>query len=278
VGSLPATLANLDGDDDFADLLVGLHVAIGFDDLGKREDLVNAGLEVAGCDLVEDVFFGLSQGVGFGYDLEERVAADGEGLGECREEWEDGGFGGQRTVLDDDCAVGSGGGEGFETFASYWVEDNAGTFSTGDLVDACDKIFVVGDDYVVGPEGEEFVFFGGGAGGGDTDGSLGFDKLDGSESYAAAGGGEENEVAFGEVSVVDEGSVCGDVLHPDGGAFFGREVCGVLGEGVGGDDGDFAADAVFVEREAGNSAGGFAEPGGVDVGADGFYGAGGFVA
>ncbi len=32
------------------------------------------------------------------------------------------------------------------------------------------------------------------------------------------------------MNVVDEGTVCGDVLHPDGGAFFGGEIWRIFGE------------------------------------------------
>jgi len=77
---------------------------------------------------------------------------------------------------------------------------------------------------------------------------------------------------------VDEGTVGGDVLHPDAGAFSVGELCGVLGYGVDRDDGDFAVDAVVIEGEGGGGAGGFADPIGVDAGADGFDDARGLVA
>ncbi len=60
-------------------------------------------------------------------------------------------------------------------------------------LNASDEVFLVGDDDVVCSEGEELVFFGGGARGGNADGAFGFDELDGGEAYAAAGGGEETK-------------------------------------------------------------------------------------
>jgi hypothetical protein len=76
----------------------------------------------------------------------------------------------------------------------------------------------------------------------------------------------------------DEAAVCGEVLHPDRGAFFVGEVGGVFGEGELWDDGNFAIDTMRVEfEEAGDGAGCLADPAGVDAGADGFEDAGGLV-
>lgn len=233
---------------------------------------------MAGDEAVEDIFLCLGQCVRVGCDLHEGIAANGEAFADGGEEREGCGFGGKGAVFDDDSADGGSGCEGFEAFAGYGVEDNAGTFACGDLVDAGDEVFFVGDDDVVSAEGEELGFFGGGAGSGDADDAFSFDELDGGEAYATAGCGEEDEVALGNVSMVDEGTVGGDVLHPDGCAFFGGEACRVLGDRVDWDDCDFTTDAVFVESEGWNGAGGFSEPERIDTWADGFDGTGCLVA
>jgi hypothetical protein len=85
-----------------------------------------------------------------GRDLHEGVAANGEGLADGGEERERCGFGGEGTVLDDDCADGCCCGECFEAFAGYGIEDDADAFTAGDLLNTCDEIFLVGDDDMVG--------------------------------------------------------------------------------------------------------------------------------
>lgn len=70
----------LDGYDDFANLLVGLHVAMGFDDLGEWKDAVYARLEVAGCDVVENVALSLGPEFRFRKQFAESVSTNGQGF------------------------------------------------------------------------------------------------------------------------------------------------------------------------------------------------------
>ncbi len=53
---------------------------------------------------------------------------------------------------------------------------------------------------MIGPEFEELGFFGCGASDGDADGPLGAGDLNRSDTYAAAGSGDEDEVSFDDVS------------------------------------------------------------------------------
>src|ERR1700721_353009 len=105
----------------------------------------------------------------------------------------------------------------------------------------------------------------------DADGAFCFGDLDGCDAYAAACSGDEDEVTFGEMAEHDEAAVCGEVLHPDGGAFYEREIGGVFGDGGDGDDGNFAVDTVGVEvKETRDRAGGLADPTEIDAGSNGF--------
>jgi hypothetical protein len=49
----------LHGYDNFANLLVGLHVVVRFDDLRKGKDAVNARLKVARLDVIENILLRL---------------------------------------------------------------------------------------------------------------------------------------------------------------------------------------------------------------------------
>src|SRR5271168_1050973 len=126
----------LDGDDDLADLRVGLHVAMRLDDLSEREGLGDTRLEVALLDMLEDVLLGLVEERGLGDELEERIAADSKRLAERGEERVRRGVGGECAVLDDDAATRSGVGECGEALAADGIEDDASALVAGDLVDA----------------------------------------------------------------------------------------------------------------------------------------------
>ena len=107
---------------------------------------------MASGEVVEDVFLCLGEGVGVGRDLHESVAANGECLTNDGEEWKWCGFGGKSAVHDDDCAGCGSGGEGFDAFAGYGIEDDACAFAAGDLLNTDDEVFFVGDDNVIGSE------------------------------------------------------------------------------------------------------------------------------
>src|SRR5271167_1031013 len=50
--------------DNLTDLLIGLHIAMRFDNLFQREDLIDARLEIARSQMVENVFFGAGESLG----------------------------------------------------------------------------------------------------------------------------------------------------------------------------------------------------------------------
>ena len=147
-------MRRLDSDYDLADLSVGLQVAERLDDLGEGEGLVDAGLEVAGDDVVEDVFSGLLRFDWVGEDIAQSVALDEETLAECGEERVGSGFCGQSAIFEDGALSCGGFGERFEAFAANGIEDEACALAGGDLVDAGDEVLFIRDDDVIGAKGE----------------------------------------------------------------------------------------------------------------------------
>ena len=146
-------------------------------------------------------------------------------------------------------------------------------FASANLVDARGEVFFFGGDNVVGTGGQEFGLLLRGAGSGDANGAFGLRNLNRCDAYAAAGGSDQDEIALSDLAVHHERPVCGEILHPDGGAFLVGEAGGVFGYSGDGDDGYFAVDTVGVCREGGDSTGDFAEPTLVNARADGFDGA-----
>jgi len=68
---------SLDPDYDLADLLVGFHIAMRLDNLRQRKSLIDTRLEIAYCEMVEDLLLGLGEDRGVRHYFEKRVAADG---------------------------------------------------------------------------------------------------------------------------------------------------------------------------------------------------------
>ncbi len=204
-------------------------------------------------------------------ELEESIGSDGEEFAERSEERVRSGFGSERSVFEDNSFFCGGVREGVENLSTDGIEDDAGAFAGGDLVDAGYQVLVVGDDDVVGSVLKELGLFLRGASDGNADSSLGFDHLDRCDADAAAGGSDEDEVSFSNVAKHDERAVCGHVLHPDGGSLFEGEAGGIFTECGDGDSYGLSVDAMRVEAEdAWNGAGGLSYPGGIDAGANGF--------
>jgi hypothetical protein len=192
--------------------------------------------------------------------LEEGVSLDGQVLHECGKERIRGGFSRHKAVLKNDPTGSSGGGQRFEAFASDWIEYDARSLTVSNFFNAIGQVFFIGHDNMIGSKREQFGLLFSGACGGDADGSLSLGNLNGGDSDAAAGGGYEGKVAFGQLSSVNQRAVSSDVPHPDGSPLLIGEVGRILSNGVHGDDGDFTVDAVGIGWESGNSAGGFAVP------------------
>ncbi len=121
--------------------------------------------------MVVDVLLGFGKLYWVGGKLKEGVGPDGEEFAECGEEWVGSGFGGERTVLEDDAVFCGGCCERFEDLAADGIEDDSCAFAFGDRLDAEDKVLFVGDDDVVSTEFEQLCFFRGGAGDGDAGGA-----------------------------------------------------------------------------------------------------------
>jgi len=73
-------------------------------------------------------------------------------------------------------------------------------------------------DYEVRTKSKEFGLLPGSTRCGDADGAFRSCNLDGSDADAAARSGDQDEIALGELALLDERAVGSEVLHPDAGS------------------------------------------------------------
>src|ERR1700683_4308770 len=104
--------------------------------------------------MIEDVLFCFRE-YWIACQFKERVGADSETFGECREEGVGSGFGRQGSVFEDDALARCRGSERFEDLATDGIEDEAGAFTRGDVVDAGPQVFLPGNDHMIRPGFEE---------------------------------------------------------------------------------------------------------------------------
>jgi len=127
---------------------------------------------------------------------------------------------------------------------------------------------------MIGAQFEELSLLLSGPNGSDADGSLKFRGFDRGDTNTAARGSDDDKVVSCHLSFIDERSVGGYVLHPDGSAFLIIKMSGILSNGRNRNDGDFAIDAIDVGGKGWNRAGSFAQPERVNAGSNGFNDAG----
>ncbi len=92
------------------------------------------------------------------------------------------------------------------------------SLAASDLVDAGCEVFFLCDDDEVRAKRKEFGLLPGSTRCGDADGAFRSCNLDGSDADAAARSGDQDEIALGELALLDERAVGSEVLHPDAGS------------------------------------------------------------
>ena len=85
-------------------------------------------------------------------DFEQHVAAHRQRFAEQIEQADDGWFGAQRAVLEDDAVIGHGGHQLGDGRAADGVEDDAGAVILGEFHHFGDEILLLGGDDVLGAE------------------------------------------------------------------------------------------------------------------------------
>ena len=257
----------LQGDDDFAYLLVAFEVPVGVDGLIEGEGPGDLRLEGSIRQAIVYVFlhgFPLRGATQFAEGVAEHAdgstkGSQGEGRGLARE----------HAIQEYGATVRCGLRECVDVVAADRIDYDAGTFASGDGLHAGDQVLFFRDDDVVGAEGQELILFGGGTGGGDGDASLRLHDLDGREPNGRAGGGDDDEVAGSHFAEGHERAVSGAVLHPNSGTLHRGEGLWNGCENAGGNDGLFRKHRVLVHRKTWNGSEALADEGRIDLGANG---------
>src|SRR5262249_46964711 len=120
--------------------------------------------------------------------------------------------------------------------------------------DFLDQVLFVGRDDMSRARVHQGLPLRAGAGQGDGSRTRPVGDLDGGQADAARGRGDHERIARLQVGDVDQGSVAGQVLHPDRGRLLPRERGGVMGHGMGRVVHEVAVDPVLVHGEGRNGA------------------------
>src|ERR1700754_977391 len=241
--------------DDLADLPALLHVPMRVRYLAQRERAVNPGRELARFEFFKDIPYGDLQRLGIVGDREEGVTHHLEWLELCRPapclkhgEWRR--FG-RKIAVDQDQSILCGDlGELKQARPGNGVKDDLGPDAVRKVIDSRDDVLLlVGHDDIIRAGGNEFILLVRCTGGGDYRGSFRLRDLNGGDADGARGGRENDIVAFRHAPVMHKGAIGRDVLHPDAGSFFERQMRRVRGEYGSWNHGYFAINSVLVDIE-----------------------------
>lgn len=141
--------ASRHADDDFADLLVRLHVAMRFHDLSEREHAIDLRFKIALLHVVEHVFLRLGCQFRVGENLAQRIPAYRQPFVQSGKQGKWRRFGSQRSVLEYRSVIGSCMRELFNSLPANRIENYARPFASGNLFHARQEVFLFGHNHVL---------------------------------------------------------------------------------------------------------------------------------
>src|SRR6516165_373656 len=241
-------------DDDLADLLVRLQVAVSLDDFLKRERLGDERLEAARGESIIHERLRPFQTLRVGRDLHHHVAANRDPLAQDVEQGEWRRLRAQRAVEEQDPQPGRRLRELREGRAADGVEYDTRAFAARDPDDLLHQVLLVGGDDMSRARVQQRLAFGLAPRQGDRNRPDPVGDLDGSQADAARSRGDQDRVALGQLAEVDERPVGREVLHPDRRRFGPRERGWVMRHSVDRCIRELAVEPVVVQREARNGA------------------------
>src|SRR5215510_12260576 len=189
---------------DLSNLLVRLHVSIGFDDGVERKGLGDFRFEFSGVEAFVDVALGPRESLRSGPGgLRQPVATNSQRLLESwyERKWR---FSHGQPAIFDDYRLESGClRELAEQRTCDRIENDARTRPISDVFDARHQVFFVRHDHMIRAECKQFASFGSCAGRCDGNGSLGFHSLNCGDTNAAGSRRDESELSLLQSAKLD---------------------------------------------------------------------------